>query len=376
MKRLKTFMLLCAMFAGGYISQSCRKEATIIEPEITPVKGVTGFYLLNEGLMGYNNASLDYYDYAEEKYKKDIFGYFNPTVTRGLGDVGNDLQIYGSRLYAVINGSDLVEVMDVATAKEITTFKVTNGRYITFRNGKAYVSAYVAPTKLSPDTQLGAVFEYDTATYTKLREVVVGYQPEEPAIVGDKMYVPNSGGYRFPYYDNTVSVIDLNTFTVSHTIEVGPNLHRTEVDSDGDVYVCSRGDYYDTASNLYVIDTETNQVKKTFDIPVSDMCINGDSLYVYSVEWSYYRAVNKVTYAIINTKTEEMVSCGFITDGTDKNIKVPYGLAVDPVSKDIYVTDAGSYVTPGTLYCFDKFGKKKWSVTTGDVPSRIAFVKK
>ena len=31
---------------------------------------------------------------------------------------------------------------------------------------------------------------------------------------------------------------------------------------------------------------------------------------------------------------------------------------VDPETKDIYITDAGNYVTPGALYCFDKYGKK------------------
>ncbi len=41
----------------------------------------------------------------------------------------------------------------------------------------------------------------------------VGYQPEEMVIAGNKLYVANSGGYRVPSYDRTVSVIDLTTFT-------------------------------------------------------------------------------------------------------------------------------------------------------------------
>ncbi len=376
MERLKSFILLGALFIGGYISQSCRKDEKIIEPVVTPVEGVTGFYLLNEGLMGLNNATLDYYDYEKKVYQKNIFGSVNPTVTRGLGDVGNDLQIYGSKLYAVMNGSNLVEVMDVVSAKHITAFQVPNCRYITFRGGMAYISAYVAPIEISPDAQRGIIYEYDTITFQKKREVVVGYQPEEMAIVGNKLYVANSGGYRFPDYDRTVSVIDLETFTVLYTIGVGDNLHHIKADSDGDLYVSMRGDYYKTPSNLYVIDTKTDQVKKEFDIPVSCMCISGDSLYVCSVEWNYDTGANTVTYAIVNTKTEEVVSRNFITDGTDKNIKKPYGLAIDPVSKDIYVTDAGTYVVPGTLYCFDRYGKLKWNNTTGDLPAHIAFVTK
>jgi DNA-binding beta-propeller fold protein YncE len=54
---------------------------------------------------------------------------------------------------------------------------------------------------------------------------------------------------------------------------------------------------------------------------------------------------------------------------------MPYGVAVNPVNKDIFVTDAKDYVSSGTLYCFDKTGKKKWSVVTGDIPGHFAFVK-
>jgi hypothetical protein len=39
------------------------------------------------------------------------------------------------------------------------------------------------------------------------------------------------------------------------------------------------------------------------------------------------------------------------------------------------VTDAKDYVTPGTLHCFSPDGKRKWSVTTGDIPAHIVFTR-
>jgi DNA-binding beta-propeller fold protein YncE len=81
-----------------------------------------------------------------------------------------------------------------------------------------------------------------------------------------------------------------------------------------------------------------------------------------------------VSYAIVNAKDESIVTKNFITDGTDKLIKTPYGMALDPENGDIYVTDAKDYLLPGTLYCFGKDGKKKWSVTTGDIPAHFAFI--
>jgi DNA-binding beta-propeller fold protein YncE len=106
------------------------------------------------------------------------------------------------------------------------------------------------------------------------------------------------------------------------------------------------------------------------------MTLCRDSLYVYSTEWSYVNNDWTVSYAIVDTRTQQVVTRNFIKDGTDKNIKVPYGIAVNPNTGDFFVTDAKDYVSPGTLHCFNKEGIKKWSVTTGDIPAHIVFTRK
>jgi len=346
---------------------------------------VKGFFLLNEGNMGSNKSTLDYYDYETGIYTKNIYAERNPGVVKELGDVGNDLQIYGNKLYAVINCSNFVEVMDVRTAKHITTISVPNCRYIVFKDSYAYISSYAGPVKIDPNQRLGYVARVDTADLLpnlpisvhdqmKIDTCIVGYQPEEMVISGDKLYVANSGGYMVPNYDSTVSVISLATFKEIKKINVGINLHRLELDRYGHLYVTSRGDYYNISSKTYVIDTKTDEVINTlYLLPASEMTICGDSLYAYSTEWSYVTNRNTVSYAIYNTKTQRIVSRNYISDGTDKKIKIPYGTAVNPDNNEILVTDAVDYVTPGTLYCFRADGSLKWSVVTGDIPAHIAF---
>ena len=206
------------------LSTSCREDERIIPStpnQVTPgVNGtsVKGFFLLNEGNMGSNKCTLDFYDSTTGKYHRNIYAERNPSVVKELGDVGNDLQIYGDKLYAVINCSNFIEVMDVETAQHLGQIDVVNCRYITFSNGKAYVSSYAGPVGIDPNARPGKVVEVDTTSLAVTREVVVGYQPEEMVIKDGKLYVANSGGYRFPDYDRTVSVIDLNTFQVIKTI--------------------------------------------------------------------------------------------------------------------------------------------------------------
>lgn len=376
MKTNFKFWLLLAFAAIAL--QGCQEDDPIIpeEVEVLPPETVTtvqGFYLLNEGNMNMNKASLDYYDYETGSYKRNVYGQANPDATLGLGDVGNDIGIYGSKLYSVINNSNKIEVMDVVTAKRLKVIDVKNCRYITFANGKAYASAYDGEVQLGENSPNGFVAEIDTTSLSITKTVKVGRQPEEMAVVGNKLYVANSGGYSPPNYERTVSVIDLKTFTKIKDIDVAINLHRLEADEDGDLYVSSRGDYYDIPSKLFVIDTKTDLIKKTFDIACSNLTIVGDKAYIIGSEFSYSTFDYIINYTLINVKTETLLTESFLPKAVSDEIKTPYGLAVDPVSLNVFITDAGDYVSPGKLYCIDKNGNTKFTVTTGDIPAHFAF---
>lgn len=357
---------------------SCRKDKTIDDEQTTPLPpqaqtSIQGFFLLNEGNWNTNMASLDYYDYASGTYHKNIYAKANPSATLGLGDVGNDLGIYGSKIYAMVNASDKIEVMDVTTYKRIKTIALKNCRYIAFANGKAYASAYNGEIILGPNAPNGIVVEIDTATLEIKRSVEVGRQPEEMAVVNHKLYITNSGGYSPPDYERTVSVIDLTSFARIKNIDVAINLHRLKTDGDGDLYVTSRGDYYDIPSKLFVIDTNKDVVKKAFNIAAANLSIAGDSAYIIGSEFSYKSNSWENSYHIINTKTETLETGSFIKDGTESLLDKPYGIAVDPLSRNIYITDAKDYVSSGNLYGYDKNGKKLFTVTSGNIPAHFAF---
>ena len=353
---------------------ACREDDEIVSSTDTEVSDGTqhslikGFFLLNEGNMGSNKATLDYYDYETGVYTKNIFAERNPGVVKELGDVGNDLQIYGNKLYAVINCSHFVEVMDVTTARHIAQVSIPNCRYMTFKGQYAYISSYAGPVAIDPNARLGYVAKVDTATFEVVDTCVVGHQPEELKIVGDKLYVANSGGYRVPDYDRTLSVIDLNTFEEVKQIDVAINLHRMEVDRYGRLYVTSRGDHKQASSNTYVVDTETDEVVQDLQLPNSEMVMDGDSLYIYSYD---YRR-KSMTTAIFDVVRQEVVS-NQLVDAAALNIEVPYGIAVNPETKELFITDAKDYVTPGRLYSFDRNHRYQWAVTTGDIPAHFAF---
>ncbi|MFP5081485.1 YncE family protein [Pedobacter sp. JCM 36344] len=363
-------------------SIGCRKDTQVAPEELIntlfpaePNASVRGLYLVNEGNMSMNKASLDYVDFTTGSYRRNIYNQANPQVTKGLGDVGNDVGVYGSKLYVVVNGSNKVEVLNVKTGKRIQQIDIINCRYITFSKGKAYVSAYLGQIgdQKAPN---GIVAEIDTTLLKETKRIEVGRQPEEMVVVGDNLYIANSGGYTPGNYENTISIINLTTFKETKRIPVAINLHRLKADRYGDLYVTSRGDYLNIPSKLYVISTQTDQIKKVFDVAAGNIVIDDDLAYLYSSAFNIVTGESIVSYDMINVKDEILISRKFITDGTDKLIKIPYGLAVHPTTKDVFVTDATDHITPGVLYCFDSTGKKKWSVETGDIPAQFAFVYK
>lgn len=360
---------------------ACRGEEEIINSTSTRVapseelKDVGGFYLLNEGNMGSNKATLDFYSYATGVYRKNIYPEQNPSVVKELGDVGNDLKLYGSRLWAVINVSNLVEVMDARTAKHLGSISIPNGRYLAFQGRYAYISSYAGEVKIDPNARLGYVAKVDTATLEVVATCPVGYQPEEMAILGDKLYVANSGGYRVPNYDNTVSVIDLNTFTEEAKIPVAINLHHLLADSQGLLWVSSRGDHHSQASSLHVLDPQQRRVIKSFDIQVTNMARFRDRIYLYGQD---YVGTNKgkPSYTVIDTRTLTPLPEPFIPQAYIDRIKTPYGLAINPETGEILIADAGNYVLPGRVYSFSPRGVERWQAQAGQIPAHFAFVPK
>ena len=386
MKQLLYYILPLLMLS------SCRNDVMVVPMEDINTGGKTvkseiiGMYLLNEGNMGSNKSSLDYLDLsgkdATVHYLRNIYSERNPETVMMLGDVGNDIQIYGSRLWIVINCSNKVEVAQADDAVRIGKVDIPNCRYVTFKDRYAYVSSYVGSVYSGSNSPLGSVYKVDTLSLQKVDSCSVGYQPEEMAIIGKKLYVANSGGYQGMTgqgYESTVSVIDLDKMQETERITVAPNLHRIRKDKYDQLWLTSRGNYMDSESKIYWLNKGGDgkmQVIGHLDQPVSDLCIVGDSLYFYGSQWSEITMTNTVTYGIIDVRTHQIVSTS-LSDAPEINkIRMPYGIIVNPIHRDFYLMDAKNYVSSGELLHFLPDGTFDWKVKTGDIPAHAVFLYK
>ncbi len=344
---------------------SCDDMKDISVPVNLPeMAGETGkLYLLSEGLFNMNNSTLSLIDFDKRNFTPDVFNFVN---NRGLGDTANDLQLYDNKLWVVVNVSSQVEVIDINTGISIRRFSIFNEkhqgrqpRFIAFAGEKAYVCSFD-----------GTVTRIDIPTLTIDGLATCGRNPDGIAVANNKLYVSNSGGLDNPNYDTTVSVIDIPTFTETKKIEVGLNPYKLVADSEGDVYVISRGNNSDIKSKFCKLNSESDILEQTFtDIPAINFCIRNDTAYLYNFDF----VTNDYSVKTFDCKSEQIISDNFITDGTV--LERPFCIAVNPRNGNVYLTDAHAYTVKGDLLCFNRQGKLQYKLeSVGLNPNSIISV--
>jgi YVTN family beta-propeller protein len=322
-------------------------------------------FVLTEGLWFNNNSALVHYSFDKAELELD---YFSTKNKRGLGDTANDMKRYGSKIYIAVNTSSQIEIVDLNSGlslKQLPMFDENGNarqpRSFAFHDGKAYLCSFD-----------GTIARIDTLTLEVEAFVKCGLNPDGICVANNKLYVSNSGGLNFPNYDNTVSVVDIETFTEIKKIKVGENPYTIGADSEGDVYVVSRQNYGLNPYLFQKIDSKTDEVARTFeDITVYNFTIFEDKAYTYNYDFN----TQSSHFCIFDCIKEALVSENFIDDSVE--IVTPYSIRINPFNNDIYISDAQLYIRAGNLLCFDKNGKFKYQLNAiGVNPKAIVFKSK
>lgn len=335
-------------------------------------------FVVNEGGMGSNNATLDFLRVSDGNYITGAFKKMNPSVGAGLGDVGNDIAVHGDEAWIVVNNSGIVEVISAKDETEIAAVVVPTPRNIAFDDKYAYVTSwagacavYDASYNVDPEKSKnpkGCVYRINLNTKKVELSVEVGYQPEGIVCLGGKLYVANSGGIASQLppnysYDKTVSIIDAKTFTVTKTVDVQVNLKNVYADGKGNVYVTCLGDYWSTHSGLYMIDA-SDAVKHVSDY-VSVSAVWDGTIYCIGTEDEFDWSGAPKTWKAWSCKDGVKTALNWAVDAT-----TPYGLyAFD--ANTYLLGDAGDYFNPGTVSLYSS-GAKKWTATAGVCPGHFA----
>lgn len=302
-----------------------------------------GIYILNSGSYKGNNANLAYYDFASGTFLEKIFEASNK---KSLGDTGQDMIIYGSKMYIAMYGSGIIYVTDTdgkilkeiesSTTEGGTTVKQQPRKFAT-HGGKVYVTYYN-----------GYLAKIDTTEMKIQEQIKVGSNPEYVRATNNKLYVANSAGMSGSY-GTTVSIVDIPSFKEDKKLTVKvENPEKLEVDSKGYIYLISNGDYGDVKNTLQRIDPKTEKVDIIGN--ATYMTILGNKLHTIYSQWGD----TNITFKTYNTDNMAAAPVDFITDGT--KIASPYSISSDPVNNYVYISES-DFKTDGDMYIFTEGGK-------------------
>ncbi len=318
-------------------------------------------WVLNEGLWNMNNSSITGYHSETKKVLSDFFMQENK---RSLGDIANDIIIYGSKAYVAVTGSGLIDVINIYTGKSIRQIPILDedaknrqARCLASHKNKIYVCCFD-----------GTLVRIDTNTLKVEKVVKIGENPDGICVVDNKLYVSNSGGLNYPNYDSTLSVIDINSLKELKKITLSINPTLIKANDKKEIFVLSLGNYSDRDACLQKIDTKTDELIKTYDFPISNFDIYKELLYFYYID----NQNASFHLQVFDWQSETMLTHSLIKDNI--KIKMPYALNINPKNGNIFISDALDYQSKGDVHCFDKNGKLAYSFEANLCPKKVLFL--
>lgn len=309
--------------------------------------------VLCEGAWGCNDASLSSLFIGNGDIDNEWFEVANG---RGLGDVAQDIMIYGSKAYVTVTFSNSLEVIDTATGRSVQHSLAMHPRYLAAKGSHIYVSCY--------DGHQVAVFDTADLDHPESILPLGNFQPEGLTVAAGKLFVASSWiqqqnqNYE---YDSLVYVFNLTTNTLDTMLAVGLNPQMVVAIDDNRVAVNYSGDYGAAAAGCAVIDANTLAVTK-LGRSATGMAASGGMLYGFSRE-GYSSSATATYWRYDGTSFTEIPI----------NVNTPYSISADATG-NIYVTTDGNYIAAGDVLCFTADGTLRWRNEAGILPKKVVFL--
>ncbi|NHN27748.1 hypothetical protein FIA58_018860 [Flavobacterium jejuense] len=353
--KLKKLYLLA--FISSTLFFSCSSDDDVTREEALGAYE-NGIIVLNEGNFGTDNSEISFVSNDFSIVKNNVFNTVNTALA--LGDTGQDIGFYNNLAFIVLNNSQKIEVVDRYTMIHVATISsgLINPRYITFANGKGYVTNW-GDGGSTTDDYIAVV---DLTNYVVSSTIPVVEGPERILHNNNKLYVAHKGGYG---QGNSVSVIDLsNNSVVSVTVGDVPNSLELV---DNSLYVLCGGapswSATETTGELVKINILDNTTEsKVFNgmVHPSNLDFESNNFY-YTIDSKIY----KMGLSDVELPNAEL----FSTENQGA-----YGIYSFAVNNDkIYIGDAKDYSSNGEVYAYSLTGTLLNSFIVGVSPSGIYF---
>lgn len=343
------YLIIASLFFLG----ACKKEST--EPQ--PSMFNDGVYIVNQGTWSAGNASLSYFEPADQTLYSNVFSSVNGVP---LGDVAQSITFADESAYIVVNNSGLVYAIDrwAAEVKGKIDSLGSPRHMVMVDNNKAYVS----------DLYNDRLAIVNPNTFEITGSVALGgWTGEEMLSTNKKVFAASWSNFGQANRNDVVLVVDEALDKLVDSIKVGLEPNSMVLDKNNHLWVlCSGGwDNVETPA-LYKIDPTSNQVLDTLVFPniatsPVSLEINGAGDSLFFLNAGIYK---------MSIEDSQIPETAFIDEGMERSF---LALGVDPVNGDIYTSDARDFLVNGIIFRFNHQGNLRQQFESGIVPGAFGF---
>lgn len=332
----------CSKTELGPQCENCPKEP-ITSTNFTDV------LIINEGNYTNGNASLSFYKSETQEIFNNVYSNANSGIP--LGDVAQSALQIGDKIYVVVNNSSKITVLNANNFEIIQTINGFNSpRYILpINNQKAYIS----------DLYANAISILDLNTNTITGTIATNGWTEKMLLYNDTAYVCN-------YNNSKILIISTATNTIVGDISTGKGVNSIALDKNNKVWVMCSGGYNEEIPRIIRFNPTNRTIEKT--MLFTDITHSPSNLVFNDVKDDFIFINQNIFKMSINDNS--IPSTPFITRASGSLF---YGLGISPTNNDIYIADAKDYVQKGDVYRYSYAGNLIHQFEAGIIPSDFLF---
>jgi len=333
--------------------------------------------ILNQSIFP-SFSTIDLLDFNANRYYSDLFTQSNPKLPQNIGMDATEMAVVYGQLWVLMYTSCQIAVIDLPSFTLVEFIPLDFPRHMVVDGTFVYVTSY-GVSATDGANAVGKVYRINAAT-RKMDYLYVGSQPEGLDVLGEKLYVADSGHLSWPR-SKMMSVINLKKFKTDKSVEL-PVRHPNQVIARGGwLWVSTYGDS-DQSSFDYggeppltvphsLIRMGISGSGRVIDgVHAQGMVLDNRTLWVYGnaaeldngEEWHLYK---------VDADGDQVIDIPFEGSDLDR-VKHPCLIHINPVNGDLYLASSDSNGN-SELFAFDKELHFKWSVPTGSRTVQVLF---
>ncbi|HWB64125.1 MAG TPA: DUF5074 domain-containing protein [Chitinophagales bacterium] len=326
------------------------------EEQHTDAPATNGVYITSEGNFNFGNAEVSFYNPAVQTVSNNLFSGVNGYA---LGDVAQSMYIKDSLGFIVVNNSQKVEVVKIPSLQHVRTIVIANASpryFLPVNDSIAYVTELYAGKIHVINYQTGVLVKDITGVSAWTEHMLFA----GGIVVVEERSLSSNASHQ-------ASIITLNPVTNSFVQRysfAGSNLNGIVKDNQGRLWLAIEVDSaHAVPASLCCLKNDFS-VNKKIDFATghhpSNLCINGNGTMLYFFD-------DGISRLSVN---DSVAPSAFFVAQNNRNF---YGLGIDPVSGDVYVSDALDYVQKSQIYRYHPDGDLVQSFAAGIISGNFAF---